>query len=90
MFDLGERKEFDAVAVSFWKGSERQYSYEIWVSDDGETFQKLKQNITGGDTEEVEILKLGAAAGRYIKLIGKGNTANDVTNVTEFMVLKSK
>lgn len=90
VIDLGERREFDAIAVSFWKGSERQYSYEIWVSDDGETYQKLKQNTSSGDTEEVEILKLGASAGRYVKIVGKGNTANNVINVTEFMVLRSK
>lgn len=93
IIDLGEVKSVDAIAVSFWKGSERVYRYELYCSEDGENYTKMADIATSGQTEDYELNELGTYNARYIKFVNKGNSATDSnvnqnSNITEFAVLK--
>jgi hypothetical protein len=88
IFDYGKIVNFDSIAVAFWKGNERHYNFDLEVSDDGINFKPIGSYSTNGKSSQYEIIALDASAsGRYLKFINQGNTTNDVSNVTELMLL---
>lgn len=87
--DLGSVQSVSAIGLSWWKGNERAYSFDIEVSTDGTNFEPvLKEKASGGKTEGFEIFELSKAyEARYIRYVGYGNTANQWNSVTEFAAL---
>lgn len=87
--DLGSVQTVSAVGLSWWKGNERVYSFDIEVSADGTNFESvLKEKAGDGKTEGFEIFEFPKAYDvRYIRYTGYGNTANQWNSVTEFAAL---
>lgn len=91
IYDLGESKPIDAVAVALWMGNQRQFSFDIEVSDDGENFTKVTSVTTDGKTEDAVAYKLEKSVkARYVKYVGHGSNVNAWNNVIEFMALQNK
>ncbi len=90
LFDLGESKRINALAIGFWKGAERKYTIDVQVSDDGENFTSAGKFTSGGETEMYETFNFADINARYVKVIGKGNTVNDVINILECRILTKK
>lgn len=91
VYDLGESKVIDAFAVAYWMGNQRQFSFEILVSDDNRNYKKVITATTDGDTENpVVYIPDSSVTGRYIKLLCHGSNTNDWNNVLEFMALAAK
>lgn len=88
VFDLGESKQIDKIAVSFWKGDSRVYKYEIRVSDDNVNYTTVFDGQSAGTTSGMEFVNMQPAKGRYVQLIGKGNSVNANTNCQEFAILQ--
>ena len=89
--DLGEEQEIDAIGVALWKGAERNFGFEILVSNDGEHFTPLMTQTSSGTTEEIEIYPLEQrVTARYVKYLGHGNSVNGWNNVIELATLKKK
>ena len=90
LFDLGETKQVDAVALAFWQGDTRCYQYEIQGSVDGNQWVSLKKGGSSVETEGFELMEFNGAPYRFIKVIGYGNTVNKLTNILEFRALQRK
>lgn len=91
IYDLGEEKRIDAFAVAFWMGGQRQFSFDIAVSNDGRNFTKVITATTKGNTEDpVVYVPDKTLNARYIKFMGHGSNVNEWNNVIEFMALKKK
>ena len=88
VFDLGESKQIDKIAVSFWKGDSRVYKYEIRVSDDNVNYTTVFDGQSAGTTSGMEFVNMQPIKGRYVQLIGKGNSVNANTNCQEFAILQ--
>lgn len=89
--DLGTEQEIDAFGVALWKGAERTFGFEIWVSKDGENFTRLIDTVSSGTTEEIEVYPLEQRViARYVKYLGHGNSLNGWNNVIELATLKKK
>ena len=89
--DFGKTVEIDAFAAAFWNGGNRKYSYEVYVSDDKQSWTKVAEYTTSGKNENMETVVLKETVkARYVKYLGFGNTANTWNNVLEFAVLKKK
>lgn len=90
--DLGEEKEVDSVAVAFYNGNSRVYSFDILVSSDGVNFTEvLKDRKNSGTTSEPEIYNFESTQkARYIKYVGYGSNVNEWNNVIELVSLKKK
>lgn len=95
IFDLGESKTVDAVAVAFWKGNVRSYYYDIYTSADGVNWTAAREGMSSsGTSEELELCEFAAPAeARYVKLVANGNSeksaANANSNILEFRALKA-
>lgn len=94
IFDLGEVKDVAGCAIAFWKGGERNYFFDLYVSEDGQNYYNVYQNGTSaGDGENLSIYEFdGVQKARYIKFVGKGNTSvNSLnSNVLEFKAIENK
>lgn len=82
-FDLGEVKYVEKIAASFWKYSERDTSYELWVSEDGVNYDRIFNGQTGrGVMFNYTSVKRNI---RYIRIVGHGNTQNSWTSLLEIV-----
>lgn len=89
VLDFGESITFDAVAAAFWKGSERNYSYTLYGSEDGVTYEEIGNFTTSGQSEEYEVKRLGrTVSARYIRFVNGGNNENVNGNLTELLLLR--
>lgn len=83
--DLGESKKIDAFGVAEWMGNQRNFYFDLQVSDDGENWMSVVDNYaTSGTTEDIEIIPLANSVNaRYVRYWGKGNSRNGWNNVLE-------
>ena len=90
--DLGEQKTVDAVAVSYMKGNERRYKFDILVSNDGETWTKVLENVSSsGTTEDIELYRFEKSySAKYVRYLGYGSDVNVWNSITEFAALENK
>ena len=98
ILDFGNVVTFDAFAAGFWKGNEREYTFELYTSEDGVSYTPIDTGtfVSSGTSDNYEIYRLETAYNaRYIKFVNKGNTAeispnNEFSNLTELLLLKFK
>ncbi len=63
--------------------TDRVYYFDMYVSDDGENFEFVKEIVTNGKGER-EIINLDKPVrGKYVKFIGHGNSVTEWCNITE-------
>ena len=86
--DLGSKKEFSALGLTWWNGSTRSYKFDIEISDDGENFTTILKDQASSMQEDFEIFALPeTASARYVRYRGYGSSANAWNSITEFAVL---
>lgn len=96
VFDLGSVQEVDGVAIAHWKGSKRNYYFDMAVSEDGVNFEKIYTNgASPGDSETLMVYRFDKTyKARYIKYFAKGNSEESAsgtyTNILEFRPLKNR
>ncbi len=92
IFTLEESYTIDSIAIAYHVGDQRQSYFDIEVSDDGINYTKvLTGAATSGKTLDFETFKLPAGTkGKYIKLVGNGNSKNLWNSVAEFMIIKGE
>ena len=89
-FDLGEPTQVDGLALGVWKGNEREYYFDIQVSDDGENFRTVGEYTSSGKTEDYEFYTFPTETARYVRFVGHMNSAGDVNNILELRVIRRK
>lgn len=88
--DLGEVKEVSALAMGFWQSEKRSYHYTVQISDDGVSFTTISSGSSILGPEGYHIYEFTPAKGRYVRVVGNGNTSNVNTNILELRVLGCK
>ena len=89
IYDLGEVKDINCVGLSWYLGNEREAEFEIYVSDDNETWEKVYSGFSTGKTTELENYDISGTKARYVKVQGMSST-NGWISITEMKVFKSK
>ncbi len=91
LFDLGSVQPIDAFALAFEWGDERNYKFDIEVSEDGFTYERVFTGQSSGTSEELELIRLDKRVNaRYVRYVGNGNTVNTWNGVREFAILAEK
>lgn len=85
-YDLGEVKEIGWVALGFYKGSTREYSFIMGVSDDAVTWTDSGETLSTLNTKQLPY-SLPAERGRYVRVTINGNSENDWGSITEGAVV---
>ena len=91
---LGAERTIDAIGLAFWKGHQRIFSFDIYVSSDGVNYTKVLEKSSSGTTEEMEIYKLETpVTARFVKFVGHGSNAaanGEWNNVLEMACLEKR
>ena len=75
---LVESNPVCGVAVTWNKGDERDYSFEIGISEDGNNFEKVFEGANDNESTEQEIYPFDQEVnGKYIKLTITDTSSND-------------
>lgn len=85
-YDLGDSHQLDHVDVAWYRGTERTASYDLQVSPDGSSWQTVTSGESSGDTTDFESYDVAGAEGRYVRIVGHGNSDNEWNSITEVKV----
>lgn len=91
IFDLGEIHKLDKIAMAFYKGDSRAYTFSIEASEDGKNYTRVLENMkSSGSSSEFEYFDLRGVSARYVKFVGGGNDSNKWNNITEIVFIEKK
>jgi dihydroxyacetone kinase DhaKLM complex PTS-EIIA-like component DhaM len=82
-YDLGKPYAVKQLAIAFFKGNERQADFEIRVSDDAKNWSNVLRTRSSGATLQQENFAIADATGRYVRIVGYGNSKNNWNSITE-------
>ncbi len=85
-FDLNKVFTIKSIDIAFFKGNERKSFIEIQVSEDGIVYENVLQSASSGNTIDFENFDFDDINGRYIKIIGHGNSSNAWNSITEIKI----
>jgi len=89
--DLGSVQDISAILMGTYEGNKRIFSFDISLSEDGETYYKVFDGKTDGITvDEYESFDIGNQKARYVKINCKGTTAGAWNSITELAVVKAQ
>lgn len=74
-FDWGAVRDVRQVRIAFYNGNARVYRLQIQASADGETYTSAGTFQSSGTTSTFESFSVDAL-GRYLRIVGWGNTIN--------------
>jgi len=86
-YDLGAVKTVGQVRIAWNKGSERRATFDVQVSGDGNSWTNLlTRKQSSGSTSALETYDVTDSPGRYVRIVGHGNTQNDWNSIWETQV----
>lgn len=86
-FDLGSAVTVGSVDIAWYKGDSRVETFDVQVSADGSSWTTVVDGThTDGSTAELRPYDFADVSGRYVRVVGHGNTDNDWTSVSEAVV----
>ena len=85
--DLGSQKTVCSVDISWFNGNQRVNTFEIAISNDGNTFTKIFSSKSSGTTTAAEKYDVPDSQGRYVKITVTGNTQSDWVSINEIDVI---
>ncbi|MEU0789683.1 polysaccharide lyase family 7 protein [Amycolatopsis sp. NPDC005961] len=87
-YDLGSAQTVGSVALAWYQGDARVFTFDVQVSGDGSAWATvLSRHASSGRTADFEAADFADTAGRYVRIVGHGNTKNDWTSIAEAHVL---
>lgn len=83
VFDFGSNRFISSLGVAFFLGNQRNTFFDIEVSADSVNWLPVHSVVSSGDSTEVERFSFPETSGRYVRLVGQGNTQNIWNSYTE-------
>ncbi len=82
-FDLGQVANVNKIKAAWLKGDSRASMFDVLVSADGANWTTVFIGESSGQSAGLETHILAETAGRYVRVVGHGNTDNDWNSLTE-------
>ena len=86
-YDLGSYHTISDVLIAFYLGDQRTADLEIFVSDDATSWRSAFRGQSSGATLLQETFSFSNASGRYVRVVGYGNSDNDWVSYTEIDIM---
>jgi hypothetical protein len=87
-YDLGSARTIGSVALAWYQGDTRVTTFDVQVSGDNSAWTTVLARVkTSGTTTGFETYDFVDTTGRYVRIVGHGNTDNDWTSISETHVL---
>ncbi|HEX9319657.1 MAG TPA: discoidin domain-containing protein [Nitrososphaeraceae archaeon] len=84
--DLGSQKLVCSIDISWYNGNQRQNSFTIAVSNDGNSFSNVFSGKSSGTTTAAEKYDFTDAQARYVRITVTANTQSDWASIYEIDV----
>lgn len=90
-FEIDHPYTIEGVMISWFSGNQRSSKFDIQVSTNGTTWlDVLTDQSSSGTSSALESFTFEpAAAAKYIRYVGRGNTVNLWNSITEFEIVSS-
>jgi chitodextrinase len=85
-YDLGSIQTISSVDIAFFKGNERSGIFDIEISTDGTNAVQVFSGSSSGTTLQLENFDFTDTTGRFVTIIGYGNSANAWNSITELQI----
>ena len=86
-YELDKTYSIGSVKIAFYKGNERRANFDLQVSTNGSSWTTVLANATSaGNTLQAETFTFSAVNAKFVRYVGKGNTSNSWTSLTEFEI----
>ncbi|MBB6459695.1 polysaccharide lyase family 7 protein [Flammeovirga kamogawensis] len=83
LYDLGSVKNISSVKIAWFKGNLRSSTFEVLTGDATTDLSVVHSGVSSGSSLELEEVSLSNVSGRYLKIIGYGNSSNTWNSITE-------
>jgi len=87
--DLGSTKTISSVSVAWFKGNQRSAFFEIFVGTSTNNLTRVFSGTSSGNTLNLENYNFNDRSGRYVRIVGFGNTSNSWLSITDVDVIGS-
>ncbi|MHA6484931.1 S-layer homology domain-containing protein [Paenibacillus sp. strain BS8-2] len=74
-YDLGTLSTVGYAGIAFYKGNERSYTFDMESSADGMNWNTIYTGASSGTSLQMETFDVANTDARYIRIVGKGNSA---------------
>ena len=88
-FDLGGSRSLHFVWIAWYQGDQRQARFDVQVSATGTSWTTVHSGLSSGNTTAFETVNFTDTTGRYVRVVGHGNTDNDWNSITEVKIFGS-
>ncbi|NSL87230.1 T9SS type A sorting domain-containing protein [Chitinophaga sp. Mgbs1] len=86
-FCLNDTVAVSRVDIAFYSGNTRRSTFDIQVGMDGQTWTNAATGLqSSGATLALEPFSFAAVTGRYVRIVGYGNTLNAWNSYTEVRI----
>jgi len=82
-FDLGTNQPVGSVAIAWYEGNTRTDLFDIQTSPDGTNWNTVYIGHSSGTNLNLETYPVIVSSGRYVRIVGYGNTVNSWNSITE-------
>ncbi|MCQ3828926.1 polysaccharide lyase family 7 protein [Microbulbifer elongatus] len=89
-FDLGSSCMVSALNIAWYKGDSRMASFEVYVGDNENSLTYVYGGNSSGNSLQLEPHNFDDFSGRYVRVVGLGNTANSWNSMTEIEVVRGE
>ena len=85
-FDLSQSYSLGSVRIAWYRGDERQTRFDVQVSQTGTSWVTVHSGQSSGSAIGFEPVDFADTTGRYVRIVGHGNTDNAWNSVTEVKI----
>jgi hypothetical protein len=84
-FKLEDATDIGSVGIAFYKGDLRVQDFEIHTSSDNSNWEEVFTGKSSGKTVQEQRFAVNAT-GKYVRIVGYGNSENDWNSLTEVSI----
>src|SRR5438874_4524515 len=85
-YDLGALAAIDHLDIAWYLGDTRTASFDIQVSLDTVTWTQVFAGQSSGQTLQLESYAFPTTSGRYVRIVGHGNSTSTWNSITEVAI----
>src|SRR6266568_9637594 len=85
-YDLGALANIDHVDIAWYLGDTRISYFDVQVSLDTVTWTKVFSGQSSGQTLQLESYAFPTTSGRYVRIVGHGNSTSTWNSITEVAI----
>lgn len=75
--DLGKQVKVTSVKIAFHLGEQRVTVFDVDISSQGSVWTRVYSGVSNGITAGFETFDVKDTNGRYVRIVGHGNSQND-------------